>query len=231
MDLRINLNNLDTPEDIQKLTSIIAELADSLDVLYTADAPNGLISARQGRIALYKNGLTYEQWQNVDGGNTWTRIDYLATVIPVEVPSGIICMWSGTIATIPTGWVLCNGANSTPDLRDRFIVGATQDDSGVAKTNVTGALTVSGDGQMPAHTHAAGSLAADSDGAHTHKLTAGTAAGSSLNLYSNSNTSDAEKTTSSDGAHTHTISGSSGSIGSGTKNIAVYYALAFIMKS
>lgn len=60
------------------------------------------------------------------------------------VPSGVILMWSGTIATIPSGWALCNGSNGTPDLRNRFVVGAQQDDGGVAKTNLTGSLTVSG---------------------------------------------------------------------------------------
>ena len=33
-------------------------------------------------------------------------------------------MWSGSVDAIPTGWVLCNGENNTPDLRNRFIVGA-----------------------------------------------------------------------------------------------------------
>ena len=37
---------------------------------------------------------------------------------------GMILMWSGSINTIPKGWALCNGKNGTPDLRDRFIVGA-----------------------------------------------------------------------------------------------------------
>ncbi len=40
------------------------------------------------------------------------------------LPSGVIVMWSGSIAGIPTGWALCDGNNGTPDLRDRFIVGA-----------------------------------------------------------------------------------------------------------
>ena len=39
-------------------------------------------------------------------------------------PTGGIIMWSGSIATIPSGWALCDGQNSTPDLRDRFVVGA-----------------------------------------------------------------------------------------------------------
>ena len=53
-------------------------------------------------------------------------------------------MWNSTVASIPSGWVLCDGNNSTPDLRDKFIVGAKQDDSGTAKTNVSGSLTQTG---------------------------------------------------------------------------------------
>jgi len=38
--------------------------------------------------------------------------------------NNIICVWAGPIAEIPAGWVLCDGNNSTPDLRDRFLLGA-----------------------------------------------------------------------------------------------------------
>lgn len=37
---------------------------------------------------------------------------------------GMIMLWSGSIASIPGGWALCNGGNGTPDLTDYFIVGA-----------------------------------------------------------------------------------------------------------
>lgn len=40
------------------------------------------------------------------------------------VPTGSILMWSGSIGSIPSGYVICDGTNGTPDLRDRFIVGA-----------------------------------------------------------------------------------------------------------
>ena len=40
------------------------------------------------------------------------------------VPGGFIGMWSGSAETIPTGWALCDGANGTPNLTDRFILGA-----------------------------------------------------------------------------------------------------------
>ena len=67
------------------------------------------------------------------------------------VPVGGIIMWCGAVADIPTNWHLCNGSHGTPDLRDKFIVGATSDDSGVAKTNATGSLTQSGGAATHAH--------------------------------------------------------------------------------
>jgi len=39
-------------------------------------------------------------------------------------PSGIIAIWSGAVIDIPNGWLICDGTHGTPDLRDRFIVGA-----------------------------------------------------------------------------------------------------------
>ena len=41
-----------------------------------------------------------------------------------DPPSGTVFLWYGSIASIPDGYILCNGANGTPDLRDRFVVGA-----------------------------------------------------------------------------------------------------------
>jgi len=42
----------------------------------------------------------------------------------MTVPPGIIVIWSGAIVDIPAGWALCDGTNGTPNLRDRFVVGA-----------------------------------------------------------------------------------------------------------
>lgn len=41
------------------------------------------------------------------------------------VPSGIITMWSGALNQIPLGWTLCDGTGGTPDLSDKFVLGAT----------------------------------------------------------------------------------------------------------
>lgn len=103
------------------------------------------------------------------------------------LPKGVILMWYGSIASIPTGWALCNGQTvsgvTTPDLRNRFIIGADIDDSG-AKTSVTGSNTQTGGtkdavvvshthtgttaGQSANHTHAAVSTVSDSG--HSHRL-------------------------------------------------------------
>lgn len=102
------------------------------------------------------------------------------------VPSGVIAMWSGTNANIPSGWVLCDGLNSTPDLTDRFILGR----AAATNTNSTGgANTVTlSEGNLPAHTHGAGSLATDSAGDHTHTLSGNTgSAGSHTHSGSTSN--------------------------------------------
>lgn len=45
-------------------------------------------------------------------------------VLPKPTPAGTIVMWSGPTNKIPRGWTVCDGKNGTPDLRDRFIVGA-----------------------------------------------------------------------------------------------------------
>lgn len=60
-------------------------------------------------------------------------------------------MWSGTIASIPARFQLCDGTNGTPDLRDKFIICAKQDDGGVPKATVEGALKSTGG--VTGHTH------------------------------------------------------------------------------
>lgn len=60
-------------------------------------------------------------------------VDYIHQVIPY----GTIVMWSGSIANIPYGWTLCNGLNSTPDLRNRFIIAANTSTIDYRQTKLT----------------------------------------------------------------------------------------------
>jgi len=95
--------------------------------------------------------------------------------------AGMIMMWSGTIATIPTGWLLCNGSNSTPDLRDKFIIGASADSGGAAKTNVTASYTQTGgtkDAIVVSHTHTGTSTVTDPQHNHTPQTLGSAQAGS-----------------------------------------------------
>jgi len=64
---------------------------------------------------------------------------------------GMIVMWSGAIAVVPPGWGLCDGTQGTPDLRDRFVVGAVKDFNGAAWCTLTGTATRTG-GSLE-HTH------------------------------------------------------------------------------
>lgn len=60
------------------------------------------------------------------------------------LPAGIVVTWTGAISNIPEGFVLCDGTNGTPDLRNSFIIGASADVSGEAQTNVSGVFNKRG---------------------------------------------------------------------------------------
>ena len=141
------------------------------------------------------------------------------------IPSGIITMWSGTIATIPTGWYLCNGSNGTPDLRDKFIIGANADSGGAAKTNVTGSYTQTGgtkDAIVVSHTH----TATVTDPGHSHTSTI--LSGSNVNANPGVQVGSGNTGTATTGISVAiSTTGSSGT----DQNLPPYYALAFIQKA
>ena len=68
--------------------------------------------------------------------NAQLLADSLGTASTGTIPIGGIILWSGTIATIPDGYKLCNGNNGTPNLRNQFILGAHSDNASVAYPNV-----------------------------------------------------------------------------------------------
>lgn len=168
-------------------------------------------SGTAGQVVVSQGAGTYPVW-----GNAFV--------------TGMIMMWSGTIATIPSGWLLCNGTSGTPDLRDKFIVGATSDDAGVAKTNITGALTQTGgskDAIVVSHTH----TATVTDPGHTHNINGvgGWYQGGEPWSYTGGGSSRVTTTVSNTTGVTvaNSTTGSSGT----NANLVPYYALAFIMKS
>jgi hypothetical protein len=171
-------------------------------------------------------------------GTNTTQVATTAFVIANAIPSGLISMWSGTIASIPTGWVLCNGSNSTPDLRNRFIIGAHSDTAGVAYSTVTGSNTQSGgskDAITVSHTHTATSTVTDPG--HDHVITSGEV-NTRTNPYFNwvgtggasVGVDGAGVDTNTTGITVATTVASSGSSGTNA-NLPPYYALAYIMKT
>jgi hypothetical protein len=154
--------------------------------------------------------------------------------------AGMIMMWSGTIATIPSGWLLCNGTSGTPDLRNKFIIGAFQDTTGVAYTTVTGSDTQTGgtkDAIVVSHTHTGTSTVTDSG--HSHTLTnygsaqAGSDNGGAPVMASTGYGTGRDPNptnTATTGITVATSISTTGSSGT-NQNLPPYYALAFIMKA
>ena len=147
---------------------------------------------------------------------------FVATAVSAAIPSGGIIIWSGSAASIPSGWYLCNGSNSTPDLRDRFVVGAGSTYAVAATGGSANAIVVS-------HTH----TATVTDPGHTHTTQGQADADSNgLNGAYNSSTRNSGQGIAI-GSNTTGISvGISTTGSSGTNaNLPPYYALCYIMKA
>lgn len=173
------------------------ESASYISDLVSANPPGSdTLAQADDHIRLIK-GVLKTTFPNVDGPVTSSPLK-LNTYL---VPQGAILMWSGSIASIPSGWALCDGSTVSkadgsgtvvvPNLRDKFIVGAgstyTVAATGGATSNtptitVTNASTVLTTAQIPSHTHTAtvsdaGHSHTVTDPGHTHSYTAGATAG------------------------------------------------------
>lgn len=147
------------------------------------------------------------------------------------LPVGMITMWSGT--EVPSGWALCNGSNGTPDLRNRFVVGAGGSYS-VGATGGANSVTLT-TGQIPAHNHSASTGSA---GGHSHTASTGSAGdhthgGSTGNAGGHSHSASTATagghshtgSTNSTGSHSH--SGSTNSTGAHTHPLAAWGRATF----
>ena len=148
------------------------------------------------------------------------------------------------------GWALCNGTTHTinttekltPDLRDKFIIGADSYSDSKWQTKVTGVLSLSGGSKnaiIVSHNHsvtnsgAHGHTITDPGHAHSYSLAAGTVggtghAGRTVNVPANTTSSTTGIVINEGGAHSHTVSteGESGL----DKNLPPFYALAYIIR-
>jgi hypothetical protein len=143
-----------------------------------------------------------------------TKVATTAYVAAAGIPSGGIIIWSGSSGSIPSGWYLCDGSNSTPDLRNRFVVGATS-------TYAVGATGGSANAIVVSHTHSV------SDPGHSHSI-----GFQNTTIDQNSGSAGLVRQGSSNTGTASTGISISSTGDSGTNaNLPPYYALCYIMKA
>jgi microcystin-dependent protein len=165
---------------------------------------------------------------NVTGAATFNGAATFSGGISGAFITGMIMLWSGSVASIPSGWVLCDGTNSTPDLRSRFVVGA----GSTYAVNATGG---SADAIVVSHTH----TATVTDSGHSHTTTSTEASSNGLSEVRGNNFGGGNSTQGSGSYSRSTNSATTGIAvsnsttgSSGTNaNLPPYYALAYIMKT
>lgn len=169
------------------------------------------------------NGLSTAVTAANGTGNTQIATTaFVQNTLMNSLPTGVIVMWAGSILNIPLGWVLCNGSNGTPDLRDRFIVGAGNIYAVANTGGSANAIVVS-------HTHTANSVVTDPG--HVHNYTLTNFSSNSTGVGSNATTTVSGNTSSAiTGITVSTTIDNTGSSGTNA-NLPPYYALAYIMKT
>jgi hypothetical protein len=195
-------------------------------VLGTDGRPPSTIWLEEGYF--YKFVLTDSSDVTIQTYDNLYGIIGTAPTPPTPIPSGSIILWSGSIGSIPSGWVLCNGSNGTPDLRNRFIVGA-------GSTYAVDASGGSADAIVVSHTHTATS--AVTDPGHTHNITSsmigdsgGTGEFTGVNGSPGGTIRSDRVLSKTTGITVATTVNSAGSSGTNA-NLPPYYALCYIMKS
>lgn len=249
-------------------------IADDMPPSFVNDAMREMMAQiRQWQSGLYEEPLTIKGDLDLQGGMTLngqagtsgqflmskgdgTTPQWGSATIPDAFSRGMIILWSGTTGTIPTGWRLCDGGGGTPDLRNRFVVGA-------GNSYPVGGTGGTANATLVSHSHTISSSSVNA-GNHTHTIS-GTSGGGGKHSHTYNKPSGSVQaggssgiappmaisgsttaTTSEIGNHTHSLSGSTSQAGShkhtitstcgtagtnGTgKNLPPYYALAYIMR-
>lgn len=112
-------------------------------------------------VRLSLTGLkTYIDTVNVTAN---TALTIANTALAGTISPGMILMWSGNPASVPTGWRLCDGLDGRPNLKGKFIVGFSATTGTYTMGATGGAASIQlATNQMPTHTHTI------SDPGHNH---------------------------------------------------------------
>ena len=186
-------------------------------------------SGRPSNEIWMQTGYSYKLVIQTSSGSTLQTLDNLYPILQnapasaPSLPSGAIILWSGSIGSIPSGYVICDGTNSTPDLRDRFVVAA-------GNTYAVGQTGGSADAIVVSHTHTATSTVTDPGHTHQSQWVNFGGSGISLNTAGQTANGTATTSTSTTGITVATTNASAGTSGSGA-NMPPYYALAYIQKA
>lgn len=152
-------------------------------------------------------------------GTNTTQIATTAFVLANGLPSGSIVLWSGSIASIPSGWLLCNGTSGTPDLRDRFVVGA-------GSTYAVAATGGNANATLVSHTH----TASVADPGHIHSLTIGANEDIPGTIFLAGNNAVGKTNDLNSAVTGISVTNSTEGSSATNANLPPYYALAYIMK-
>lgn len=166
-------------------------------------------------------------------GGCFMQSATFTSAVSTVLPAGSIAMWSGTAATVPLGWLICDGQNGTPDLRGRFILGSAN----TLGTGGSNLVTLSA-ANMPSHAHSGLTDGMSVSGIHSHSLSQATNDNNSFDSGTNQYpvTDDNETlsrnifTDNTDLSHTHTMVIDAAGSGASFSVVPPFYSLFFIMR-
>ena len=231
----ININEGCPPSTINNaIREAMAQVKDLVDGSSGDSLTNSGTLTSSGTLAVTGNltldGASGTSGQFLTSAGTGTTPSWTTLVAFV---SGMIMLWSGSEASIPAGWLLCDGTSSTPDLRNKFVVGASAGTGDTTYPGLSvGATGGSADAAVVSHTH----TATVTDPSHFHAYTSptspytgsgtsGVGGGSAQNFPSTNGANTTSKTTG------ISVSNSTTGVSGTNANLPPYYALCYIMKT
>jgi hypothetical protein len=177
-------------------------------------------TAINGNLTINGDSGTSGQFLTSSGAGSdprWTTLNSFKT--------GMIMIWYGSAGAVPSGWAICDGSNGTPNLRNKFVMGANL----ASDVNTTGGSATS---SLPEHSHTGST---NSTGGHTHSTLAGYTgrygAGANKHGITSSQLRDGiQDQVSVAGSHTHTVTINKAGKNPTNGNLPPYLALYYIMK-